>query len=204
VARLKVARIFNPLHVLGHPISVADIDSLKIFRLIDNPLVRPHIEGMKSEIIKYNTLVKSIKPLDQRKDAKDKDTFVLCDWWRCNSGELPQFAFVLRAVLTNAPNSCLSERLFSMYNAAFGEDQQRSFGDYLELAMQAQSQQTQCMSLRACVTVVYFPVWLSIAFLEKGSTHPHTQTQHRHNTHTHAHTQTQHTDTTRTHMHRRL
>ena len=87
VARLKVARIFNPLHVLGHPISVADIDSLKIFRLIDHPLVRPHIEGMKSEIIKYNTLVKSIKPLDQRKDAKGKDTFVLCDWWRCNSVE---------------------------------------------------------------------------------------------------------------------
>ena len=82
VDRLKVARIFNPLHVLGHPISVADIFSLKIFRLIEPPLIRPHIEGMKSEIIKYNTLVKSIKPLDQRKDAKGKDTFVLCDWWR--------------------------------------------------------------------------------------------------------------------------
>ena len=60
------------------------------------------------------------------------------DWWRCNSGELPHFAFVLRAVLTNAPNSCPSERLFSMFNASFGEDQQRSFGDYLELAMQSQ------------------------------------------------------------------
>ena len=39
----------------------------------------------------------------------------------------------LRAVLTNAPNSCPPERLFSMFNATFGEDQQRSFGDYLEL-----------------------------------------------------------------------
>ena len=56
----------------------------------------------------------------------------------CNSGELPHFAFVLRAVLTNAPNSCPPERLFSMFNASFGEDQQRSFGDYLELAMQSQ------------------------------------------------------------------
>ena len=28
------------------------------------------------EIIKYQALVKSIKPLDQRKDAKGKDTFV--------------------------------------------------------------------------------------------------------------------------------
>ena len=90
------------------------------------------------EIIKYQALVKSIKPLDQRKDAKGKDTFVLSDWWRCNSGELPHFAFVLRAVLTNAPNSCPPERLFSMFNATFGEDQKRSFGDYLELAMQSQ------------------------------------------------------------------
>ena len=85
VARLKVARIFNPLHVLGYPISVADIDSLKIFRLTEHPLIIPHIDGMKSEIIKYQALVKSIKPLDQRKDAKGKDTFVLSDWWRCNS-----------------------------------------------------------------------------------------------------------------------
>ena len=62
VAHLKVARIFNPLHVLGHPISVADIDSLKFLILIEHPLIRPHIEGMKSEIIKYNTLVKSSEP----------------------------------------------------------------------------------------------------------------------------------------------
>ena len=67
----------------------------------------------------YHALVKSIKPLDQslRKDAKGKDTFVLSDWWGCNSGELPHFAFVLRAVLTNAPNS--PERLFCMFNAFF-------------------------------------------------------------------------------------
>ena len=41
-------------------------------------------------------------------------------------------------VLTNAPNSCPPERLFSMFNATFGEDQKSSFGDYLELAMQSQ------------------------------------------------------------------
>ena len=43
-----------------------------------------------------------------------------------------------RALLTNAPNSCPPERLFSMFNATFGEDQRRAFGDYLELAMQSQ------------------------------------------------------------------
>ena len=53
VARLKVARIFNPLHVLGYQISFADIDSFKILRLTEHPLIMPHIDGMKSEIIKY-------------------------------------------------------------------------------------------------------------------------------------------------------
>ena len=78
MARLKVARIFNPLHVVGYQISVSDIDSLKILRLTEHPLIMPHIDGMKSEIIKYHTLVKSIKPLDQRKDSKGKDTGTLC------------------------------------------------------------------------------------------------------------------------------
>ena len=49
-----------------------------------------------------------------------------------------EFSFVLRALLTNAPNSCPPERLFSMFNATFGEDQRSAFGDYLELAMQSQ------------------------------------------------------------------
>ena len=86
----------------------------------------------------YHVLVQSIKSLDERKDVKGKDTFSLPEWWRCNSGNLPHFAFVLRALLTNAPNSCPPERLFSMFNATFGEDQKRAFGDYLELAMQSQ------------------------------------------------------------------
>ena len=72
------------------------------------------------------------------KDVKGKDTFSLPEWWRCNSGSLPHFSFVLRALLTNAPTSCPPERLFSMFNATFGEDQRRAFGDYLELAMQSQ------------------------------------------------------------------
>ena len=46
--------------------------------------------------------------------------------------------FCVASVLTNAPNSCPPERLFSMFNATFGEDQRSAFGDYLELAMQSQ------------------------------------------------------------------
>jgi hypothetical protein len=51
---------------------------------------------------------------------------------------LPHFAFVLRALLTNAPKSCPPERVFSMFNATLKEDQKSSFGDYLDLAIQSQ------------------------------------------------------------------
>jgi len=86
VARLKTARIFNPLHVVVNKISVDDIDNLKLFKLSEHPQIGPHIQDMKSEINKYHALVQSIKSLDERKDVKGKDTFSLPEWWRCNSG----------------------------------------------------------------------------------------------------------------------
>ena len=138
MARLKTARIFNPLYVVGVNISVADIDNLNLFKLSDHPRIGPHIKVMVSEINKYHVIVQSIKSLDERKDAKGQDTFLLPEWWRCNSGALPHFSFVLRTFLTNAPNSYPPECVFIMFNATFGEDQRRTFGDYLDLAIQSQ------------------------------------------------------------------
>ena len=50
----------------------------------------------------------------------------------------PGFAYVLRAVLTNSPNSCPPERLFSIFNATYDDDQKKSHADYIELSMQSQ------------------------------------------------------------------
>ena len=94
---------------------------------------------MKTKFIRYQDLDDSIKSLEERKDSKGKDTFDLSDWWKSNSTTLPGFAYVLRAVLTNSPNSCPSERLFSLFNATYNDDQKKkSHADYIELSMQAQ------------------------------------------------------------------
>ena len=93
---------------------------------------------MKSEITKYNTIVKEIKPLPQRRNAKDEDTFSLLDFWRANEGKLPAFSFVLRAVLANAPNSIPPERVFSILNNTFDDDQDSALADYIEVALQLQ------------------------------------------------------------------
>ena len=135
---MKTVRIFNPLHVLGNKISVSDIDGLKIFKFYEHPKIRAQIEVMKTEFMWYQALTDSIKSFKERKGNKGKDTFDLSDWWKSNSGTLPGFTYVLRAVLTNSPNSCPPERLFSIFNATYNDYQKSSYTDYIELSMQSQ------------------------------------------------------------------
>ena len=93
---LLAVRIVNPLHVPGNRISVSDIDGLKIFKLYEHPEIwketiegkkgaqhpeiRPQIEAMKTQVIEYQALAASIKPFEERKDSKGKDTFDLSGW----------------------------------------------------------------------------------------------------------------------------
>ena len=68
LARMKAVCIFNPLHVMGNKIGVANIDNLKLFKLSQHPEIRPPLEGMKAEISKYNARAEGIKALDERKN----------------------------------------------------------------------------------------------------------------------------------------
>jgi hypothetical protein len=97
-------RIFNPLHVFGNKMSVSDIDGLKKFKLYEHHDSDPQIHVMKTDVMKYQALVDSIKSFEERKDIKEKDTFDISDWWKSNYVTLPA---LFRAVLTDSPNSCL-------------------------------------------------------------------------------------------------
>ena len=90
---------------------------------------------MKTEVIKYQTLADSIKSFEERKDIKGKDTFDLSDWWKSNCDTLPGFTYVFRVVLTNSPNSCPPESLFSIFNETYDDDQKSSYTDYIQLSM---------------------------------------------------------------------
>ena len=52
--------------------------------------------------------------------------------------EVPAFKYVLRAVLANSPNSIPPERVFSILNDTFDDDQQSALADYKELSLQLQ------------------------------------------------------------------
>ena len=78
----------STLHVLSSgALTEAYIKDLKLFRFSTHPKIAPKIEEMKTEITKYNSLVKSIKPLRQRLGPKGNDTFSLLCFWRANEGE---------------------------------------------------------------------------------------------------------------------
>ena len=62
------------------------------------------------------------------------------NFWRENEegNGIDSFAYVLRAVLANSPNSIPPERVFSILNDTFDDDQDRSYADYIELSLQLQ------------------------------------------------------------------
>jgi hypothetical protein len=66
------------------------------------------------------------------------DTFDLSDWWKSNCITLPGFVYVFRTVLTNSPNSCPLECLFSIFNSTYNDDQKKSHDHYIELSIQLQ------------------------------------------------------------------
>jgi hypothetical protein len=115
---------------------VSDIDGVVDIQVVnEHPEICPQIEVMKTEVRKYQALVASIKSFDEWKHSKEQDTFDLSDWWKSNCATLPAFTYVLRAVLTNSPNSCPFELLFNIFNATHNDDQKSSHVDYIQLVV---------------------------------------------------------------------
>ena len=96
---------------MDNKVSVSDIDGLKIFKLYEHPEIRPQIEVMKTEVIKVEGKLWNTTKVDSR---------TLC------------------AVLTNSPNSCPPESLFSIFNETYDDDQKSSYTDYIQLSIQSQ------------------------------------------------------------------
>jgi hypothetical protein len=67
---------------------------------------------------KYQALAASVSHSRKGMITKGKETFDCFDWSKVCNGK--------RAVLTNSPNSCPPERLFSFFNATYNDDQMLS------------------------------------------------------------------------------
>ncbi len=52
-----------------------DIDGFKILKLDEHPEIAPHVEVMKTEVMKYQALADSIRSFEERVDSQWKDIF---------------------------------------------------------------------------------------------------------------------------------
>ena len=87
-------------------------------------------DKMKEELPSYLAAVAMIKPLNERLDEDDKDTFDNEAWWSAHLGDLRAWADALCAVLCHVPNSCPPERAFSILNNSIGDDQTSALAYY--------------------------------------------------------------------------
>ena len=73
--------------------------------------------------------------------ARAADTsadFPALDWWKQNGSALPSWASAARKILLIQPSSATAERVFSLLNCSFGEQQDNSLQDYIESSLMLQ------------------------------------------------------------------
>ena len=111
-------------------------DALAAFRLTKKLELAALLPKIKGEMAKYNKLASTIKPRSERLDKETgKGTFNLLAWWRANMAELASWVPVLRGILAHSPNSCPPERVFSILNDSFDDDQKNALADYMEFSL---------------------------------------------------------------------
>ena len=119
----KTARLFYPPKAYSMQPTVAVVDSLNCFPFIDGEV----IELLKTEL-----------PVYLAKCANTGENFSTMKWWKLNGPGLPNWAASVRKVLLVQPSSATSERVFSLLNASFHEQQDAALQDYLEASLMLQ------------------------------------------------------------------
>ena len=122
LACFKAARFFSPSKVHEIRPSALDLDALLCF-----PFLRSSLSDLKSELSAYLAASEDVSP-------------DLCplEFWRRHKDSLPSWASAVCKVILVQPSSAASERVFSILNQSFGEQQALSLQDYIEASLMLQ------------------------------------------------------------------
>ena len=60
------------------------------------------------------------------------------EWWKIHATELPMWSDAAQLVLLVQPSSAASERVFSLLNSSFKDQQDSSLRDYVETSLMLQ------------------------------------------------------------------
>ena len=119
----KAARLFSPQKMQDMQPNASSIDSLSAFPFFDGE----DLGRLKSELPVY--LGKAVD-LDASIDP--------LQWWQHNASDLPYWSSAARKVVLVQPSSAASERVFSLLNASFQDQQENTLQDVLETSIMLQ------------------------------------------------------------------
>jgi hypothetical protein len=127
VAAFKAARLFSPFKVNEIQPTAKDVDDLMAF-----PFLVDEIDHLKAELPAYLALAADV----------NADVNIL-EWWKNHSSPgsdycLPHWSSAVQKVLLVQPSSAAAERVFSMLNQSFGEQQQNALEDLVETTIMLQ------------------------------------------------------------------
>ena len=124
VQLFKAARYFDPCKAIELKPTCCDLDALRAFPCLDEDAI---IDGLKSELPQYMASSEDVSPTVSR-----------TDWWSCHESELPNWSKAAKLSLLFQPSSAAAERVFSLLQNSFNEQQYSSLEDYIEASVMLQ------------------------------------------------------------------
>ena len=101
------------------------VDTLAVF-----PFLKEKLSGLKKELSLHLS-----KVVDLSESVKSFDCL---KWWKVHAKELPMWSGAAQMVLIVQPFSASSERVFSLLNSSFKDQQECSLQDYVETSLTLQ------------------------------------------------------------------
>ena len=125
----RIVRAFDPNFALQH-VDAAFVDSMAVLK----PLVGfGLLPGMKAELPAYMAAAQHAPTFDKSDVSAYTDN--LLKWWQTNGKSFPTWAAAARDAFALSPNSASCERVFSLLEAMFGDDQDSALADQVRATL---------------------------------------------------------------------
>ena len=132
----KCAKLFTPQNIYQmKPDADALGQSLTSVPFLSSPEV---ISCLKAELPAYIA-----RAADTESDLPP------LEWWKVNASALPAWSVAAKKILVLQPSSAAAERVFSLLNNSFNEQQYNSLQDYIETSVMLQINLTKLILVAA-------------------------------------------------------
>ena len=123
LAAFKASQLFNPNIIKLLNPDTSSVDALSVIPFFN----QEEITALKRELPSYLGKIAAI----DNDDSSDMDCL---KFWKNSESTLPQWAAAAKKILVVQPSSAVVERVFSMLNNAFKDQQHNSLQDYIEVS----------------------------------------------------------------------